>query len=139
MTSWEPPIDSLDYTPLHFPVPVLRLLLRGPEDLHVPLPPAPGLDDVADDYVDEDLGEGAALGIPLEVIGLLVPPERRIEQHRQEQVEPVVHDDDLPAGALLGGVIDEVFLGAVGPDVALEDELLRDDLLDGDLLVPAVA
>ena len=37
------------------------------------------------------------------------------------------------------GVVDEVFLGAVRADVALQRELARDDFLDGDLLVPAVA
>src|SRR5919201_1173206 len=47
--------------------------------------------------------------------------------------------DDLAAGALDGGVIDEVLLGAVRADVALQRELARDDLFDGDLLFPAVA
>jgi len=36
-------------------------------------------------------------------------------------------------------VIDQVLLGAVRADVPLEDELAGDDLLDRDLLVPAVS
>ena len=36
-------------------------------------------------------------------------------------------------------MIDQILLGAVGADVALQRELTGDDLLDGDLLVPAVA
>ena len=35
-------------------------------------------------------------------------------------------------------MVDEVLLGALGADVALQREFLGDDLLDGDLLVPAV-
>ena len=62
-----------------------------------------------------------------------------IEQQRQEQIEAVVDDMQLADGALLRRVIDEVLLGAVRADVALERELARDDVLDGDLLVPAVA
>src|SRR5690606_30005672 len=81
----------------------------------------------------------AALGIALEVIGRFVPREGRIQDQRQEQVVPVVDDDELSAGAFDGRVVDEVLLGAVRADVSLERELARDDLLDGDLLVPAVA
>jgi hypothetical protein len=36
-------------------------------------------------------------------------------------------------------VVDQVLLGAVRADVAFERELACDDLLDGELLVPAVA
>ena len=36
-------------------------------------------------------------------------------------------------------MVDEVLLGAVRADIALQRELARDDLFDGDLLVPAVA
>ena len=36
-------------------------------------------------------------------------------------------------------MVDEILLGAVGPDIAFEGELARDDLLDRNLLVPAVA
>ena len=78
-------------------------------------------------------------GIALEVVGRLVPREARVEHHRQEQVVAVVDDDQLAAGTLEGRVIDQVLLRAVGADVALERELAGDDLLDGDLLVPAVA
>jgi hypothetical protein len=73
------------------------------------------------------------------VVGRLVPAEVRVEHHRQEQVVAVVDDDDLAAGTLDGRVVDQVLLGAVRADVALERELARDDLLDGDLLFPAVA
>ena len=81
----------------------------------------------------------AAFGIAFEVIGGLVPREARVQHHRQEQVVAVVDDDELAAGALERRVVDEVFLGAVGADVALQRELARDDLFDRDLLVPAVA
>src|SRR6185295_3018010 len=47
--------------------------------------------------------------------------------------------EELPAGPLDGRVVDQVLLGAVRADVALQGELARDDLLDGNLLVPAVA
>src|SRR5688572_13967427 len=118
---WGPTPSASRRTFLHFPVPVLRLLLRRSENLHVPLAAAPWFDDVANDNVDENLREGAALGIPLEVIRLFIPAKRRIEQHRQKEVEAVVDDDDLAAGTLLGGVVDEVFFGAVGADIPLED------------------
>ena len=36
-------------------------------------------------------------------------------------------------------MVDQVFLRAVGADIALQHELAGDDLLDRDLLVPAVA
>ena len=78
-------------------------------------------------------------GSPFEVVGRLVPAEIRIEHHRQEQIVPVVDDDQLTAGALQRRVVDQVLLGAVRADVALQRELARDDLFDGDLLVPAVA
>ena len=78
-------------------------------------------------------------GSPSRWYAALVPAEARIQHQRQEQVVPVVDDDELPAGALQGGVVDEVLLRAVRADVALERELARDDLFDGDLLVPAVA
>src|SRR5215831_2387913 len=68
-----PPPDFLglkgrDYT-LHLAVPILRLGVGRPEDLHVPLAAAPGLDDLGSHHVDENLGEDAALGVALEVIG----------------------------------------------------------------------
>src|SRR5438552_19166456 len=69
----------------------------------------------------------------------LVPPEIRIQHQRQEQVVSVVDDDELAAGTLERGVIDEVLLCAVGPDVALQGKFARDDLFDRNLLVPAVA
>src|SRR5262249_55983327 len=56
-----------------------------------------------------------------------------------EQVVPIVDDDQLPARTLQGRVVDQILLGAVRPDVALECELAGDDLLDRDFLVPAVA
>src|SRR5262249_51042362 len=43
------------------------------------------------------------------------------------------------AGTLDGRMVDQVLLGAVRADVALERELARHDLFDGDLLFPAVA
>ena len=78
-------------------------------------------------------------GSPFEVVGRLVPAEVRVEHQRQEQVVAVVDDDQLAAGTLQRGVVDQVFLGAVRADVALQRELARDDFLDRDLLVPAVA
>ena len=104
----------------------------------MPLAAAPGLDDLGGDDIDEDLGKRAAFGIALEVVGGLVPAEGRVEDHGQEQIVPVVDDDELSAGPLERGVVDEVFLGAVRADVALERELARDDFFDGDFLVPAV-
>jgi len=73
------------------------------------------------------------------VVGGFFPREIRVEHQGQEQVVAVVHDDQLAAGPFDRRVIDQVLLGAVGADVALERELARDDLLDGDLLVPTVA
>src|ERR1041385_2227088 len=130
---------EVDYMPLHLAVPVLRLRIRRPEHLEMPLAAAPRLDHFRRGDVDEDLGERASFRIALEVIRRLVPRERRIEHHRQEQVVSVVDDDQLAAGALQRRVIDEVLLRAVGADVALERELARDDLFDRDFLVPAVA
>ena len=105
----------------------------------MPLAAAPGLDDVGRDDVDQDLGVAPPLRIVLEVIRLVVPHEGRIEHQRQEQVVAIVEHEQLADRPLLGGVVDEVLLGAVRADVALERELARDDVLDGDLLVPALA
>src|SRR5262245_60933865 len=69
----------------------------------------------------------------------LVPAEIRVEHHRQEQIVAVVDHDELPAGALQRGMVNEVFLGAMRTDVALQREFPRDDFFDGDLFVPAVA
>src|SRR5258708_2490048 len=129
----------LDYRPLHLAVPVLRFGVRCAEDFEVPLAAPPRLDDLGRDDVHEDLGERPPFGVSFEVIRRLVPREGRVEHHRQKQVVPVVDDDELPAGALQGGVVDEVFLRAMRADVALERELARDDLFDRDFLVPAVA
>ena len=79
-----------------------------------------------------------SLGVALEVVGRVVPGEGGVERQREEQVVAVVDDDELAAGALEGRVVDQVLLGAVGADVALQREFLGDDFLDGDLLVPAV-
>src|SRR5262245_25123098 len=124
---------------LHLSIPVFRLSGRRPEDFQMPLAAAPGLDDIRGDDVDEDLGEGAMFGIVLEPVRLVVPLKRRIDEQREEEIVAVVDDEELPDRALLSGVIDEVLLGAVGADVALQRELARDDVLDGDFLVPAVA
>src|SRR5207247_1925229 len=105
----------------------------------MPFAAAPRLDHLGRDDVDQDLGEQAAFRIAFEVVGRLVPAEIRVEHQRQKQVVPVVHDDELSAGALLRRVIDQVLLRAVRADVTLQRELARDDLLDGDFLVPAVA
>ena len=78
-------------------------------------------------------------GVAFEVVGRLVPAERRVEHQRQEQVVAVVDHDQLAAGTLLGRVVDQVFLRALGADVALDRELAGDDLFDRDFLVPAVA
>src|SRR6266851_3840946 len=69
----------------------------------------------------------------------LVPPEIRVERHREKQVIPVVDDDQLPAGTLERGMVNEVLLGAVGADVPFQRELARDNFFDRDFLVPAVA
>ena len=105
----------------------------------MPLAAAPRLDHLGRDDIHQDFGECAPLRVALEVVGGLVPRERRIQHHRQEQVVAVVDDNELSAGALEGRMINEVFLGAVRADVALERELAGDDLFDRDLLVPAVA
>src|SRR6185436_9752195 len=124
---------------LHLSVPVLGLRAGRSEDLQMPLPTAPGLDDLGGDDVHQNLGKRTPFGVALEMVGRLIPGEVWIQDHRQEQVVPVVDDDDLAAGALDGRVIDQVFLGAMGADVALEREVASDDFLDGDLFFPAVA
>src|SRR5688572_27734363 len=124
---------------LHFAVPILRLRIDRSEDLEVPLTAAPWLDDLGGDDVHEDLRKRTALGVAFEVIGRLVPPEIRVEDHREKEIVAVVDDDDLSAGALDGRVIDQILLSAVRADVALERKLARDDLFDRDLLFPAVA
>src|SRR5262245_63141541 len=123
----------------HFAVPVLRLRISRAEDFQVPFAAAPGFDDLGGDDVHQNFGEGASLRISLEMIGGLLPPEVRVEHHRQEQIVAVVDDDDLTAGALDGRMIDEVLLSAVRADIALERELARDNLFDCDFLFPAVA
>src|SRR3954468_19115432 len=132
-------LSAPSITRLHLAVPVLGLGIGRTEHFEVPLAPAPRLDDLRGDHVDEDLGERPPLGVPLEVIGRLVPRETRVEHHRQEQIVAVVDDDQLAAGALQRRVVNEVLLGAVRADVALQRELARDDVLDRDLLVPAIA
>src|SRR5262249_60808522 len=69
----------------------------------------------------------------------LVPAEMRVEYHRQEQIVPIVDDDDLAAGAFDRRMIDQVLLRAVRADIALERELTGDDFLDRDFLFPAVS
>src|SRR5436190_298390 len=134
-----PGVLAADYRPLHLAVPVLRLRVGGAEHFEVPLAAPPGLDHLGGDHVDEDHGEAAPLGIAFEVVGGLVPAEARIQHHRQEEIVAVVDDDQLPAGTLHRRVIDEVLLGAVRADIALQREVARDDFLDRDFLVPAVA
>ena len=73
------------------------------------------------------------------MVGGLLPREVRVEHQRQEQVVAIVDDDELAARPLDRRVVDQIFLRAVGADVAFERELARDDFLDRDLLVPAVA
>src|SRR4051812_22400927 len=124
---------------LQLAVPLFGLCGTGAKDLQVPLSATPRLDDFGRQDVDEELGEAAAFRIVLEVVGRLVPGEVRVEDQRQEQIEAIVDDHQLPARALHRRVVDEVLLGAVSTDVALEGELPRDDFLDRDLLVPAVA
>src|SRR5262245_3190955 len=123
---------------LHLAVPVLGLGGRRPEHFKMPLAPAPRLDDLGRDDVDQQLGERAALGITLETIGGLVPCEVRVDRHGQEQIVAVVDDDDLTDGALLRGVVDEILLGAMRADVPFQREITRDDLFDGNFLVPAL-
>ena len=124
--------------PLHLPVPVFRLGVHRAEDLQVPLAAAPGFDDLGCDNVHEDLCEAAPFRVAVEMVGGVIPAERREQDQRQEQVEAVVHHQELTAGPLDGGVVDQVFLGRVRADIALERELAGDDLLDRDLLVPAI-
>src|SRR6266704_397631 len=69
----------------------------------------------------------------------LIPREIRVERHGEKQVVAVVHDDQLTAGTLERGMVDEVLLRAVGADVPLQRELARDNFFDRDFLVPAVA
>ena len=104
----------------------------------MPLSATPRLDDLGCNDVHEDLGKGPPFGIAFEVIRGFVPAEVRVEDHGEEQIVPVVDDEDLAAGAFDGRVVDQVLLGAVRADIALERELAGDDLLDGDLLFPAV-
>ena len=80
----------------------------------------------------------SAFGIPLQVVGGLVPAEVGVQHDGQKQIVSVVDHDELSAGALGRRVIDQVFLRAVRPDVPFQRELARDDILDGDFLVPAV-
>jgi hypothetical protein len=130
---------KLTPTPTTVAVPVLRLRGYRPEDLHVPFAAAPRFDHFGRDHVDEDFREKPSFGVAFEVIGRLVPAEVRVQHQRQEQIVPVVHDDELSAGALLRGVVDQIFLSAVGADIALQGEVAGDDFLDRDFLVPAVA
>src|SRR5215211_6161243 len=91
----------------HLPVPVLRLRVDRAEDFQVPLAAAPGFDDFRSDDVDEDLREGTAVRIAVEVVRWVIPAERWEKDERQEQVEAVVDHEQLPAGALYGRVVDE--------------------------------
>src|SRR5262245_11035857 len=120
-------------------IPVLGLLVRRSEHFQVPFAAAPWLNHLGSDDVDEDFGKGSSLGVALEVIGLFFPSEIGVEHHGQEQVVAVVNDDDLPARALNGRVVNEIFFCAVRADVALQRELARDDFLDRNLFFPAVA
>src|SRR5512143_3299769 len=121
----QPGAGPLDYS-LHLSVPFFRVGGRRAEDLQVPLAAAPGLDYLGGHDVDEDFGEGPALGIALEMVGGFVPREGGIQRDGQEQVVPVVDDDELAAGPLDGRVIDEILLGAVRPDVSFQREFARD-------------
>src|SRR5579872_4526845 len=105
---------------LHLAVPVFRLGILRAENLQVPLAAAPRLDYFRRDDVDEQLGKRAPFRVVLEVIRRLVPSEDGVEHQRQKQVVSIVDDDELPAGAFERGVIDQVFLGRVRADVALE-------------------
>src|SRR5687767_6800021 len=105
----------------------------------MPFAATPRLDHFGGHDVDQQFGKRAALGVAVEVIRRIVPGKVRINRHRQEQVVAVVDDDDLPDRAFLRRVVDEILLRAMGPNVALQRELAGDDLLDRDLLVPAVA
>src|SRR6185503_4695883 len=140
--SWMPAgikTASRSISPLHLPVPVLRLGIHGTENFHVPLPAAPRLDDFGRDAVDQNLGKLAPFRVAFEMVRRLIPAEIRVEHQGEEQVVAVVHDNQLAARPLLRGMVDQIFFGAVRPDVALEGELAGDDFLDRDFLVPAVA
>src|SRR4051812_38957415 len=121
------PSCDWNYRQLHLAIPVLRFGVGRPEDLQVPLPATPGLNDLGCDDIHENFGKAAAFGISLEVVRLFVPAKIGVEHDRQEQVIAVVDDDDLAAGSLDGRVINQVFLGAVRTDVALECKLPGDD------------
>src|SRR5262245_10498965 len=105
----------------------------------MPLAAAPRLDDIGCENVDENLAERALLGIVIEMIGLIVPAERRVEQHRQKQIVTVVDHLNLADGIALRGVEQQLFFGVLRPDVAFQREFARDDFLDRDFLVPARA
>src|SRR5918995_1140108 len=83
----------------HLPVPVLRLGVDRAEDFQVPLAAAPGFDDLGGDDVDEDLREGTAVRIAVQVVCGVIPAEGREEDQRQEQVEAAIDHQQLPAGA----------------------------------------
>src|SRR5829696_5332324 len=89
----------------HLPVPVLRLRVDRAEDLQVPLAAAPGFDDFGGDDVHEDLREGTAVGIAVEVVRGVIPAEGWEKDEREEQIEAVVDYEQLPAGALDGRVV----------------------------------
>src|SRR5436190_15234338 len=124
---------------LHLAVPIFRFGIDRPEDLHVPLAAAPGLDHFRCDYIHQNLGEQAPFGIALEMVSGLIPPEIRVQEQRQEQIVSIVDDHELTARTLQGRVVDQVLLGAVRADVPLQSELARDDFFDRDLFVPALA
>src|SRR5436190_902264 len=86
---------------LHLAVPVLGFGGARPEHLEVPLSAAPRLDDIGRDDIHEDLGKGSALGIVLEVVRLVVPDERRVEQERQKQIVAIVDHLELADWPLL--------------------------------------
>src|SRR5262245_28276842 len=73
------------------------------------------------------------------MISRLIPPEIRVEHHREKQIVPVIDHDQLSTRTFERRVINQVLLSAVGTDIAFERKLARDDFFDGDLLVPAVA
>src|ERR1044071_4979405 len=128
-----------DYRDLHLAVPVLGLRVHGSKHLEMPLAATPWLDDFRGHDVDQDLGERPPFRVAVEVIGGLVPAEVGIHHHREEQIVAVVHHDDLAGGAFDRRVVDQILLGAVRADIPLQRELAGDDLLDRDLLLPAVA
>src|SRR4029453_5791964 len=105
----------------------------------MPLAAAPRFDDIGRENVDENLAERTLLRVVVEVIRLIVPAERRIEQDRQKQIVPVVDDLDLADRTTLRRVEQQLFFGVLGADVPLERELARADFFDGNLLFPARA